>query len=101
MEDLRRDLASLEDLITERETLFKDAITLAEAEDISSLLTATTENPQIIIDKEMEKYSDIQGEIKKNVERQKEVLEVLSVSLTSYYHTTSSSMIGNKPTFLE
>jgi len=76
--ELRNDLNRIEDLITERENLLKEILTATDADQVTHSLM-DQENPQSIIDEELEKYKSIEAEIQRNIEEQKTLLDKLAV----------------------
>ena len=77
--DLRNKLNRLEDLIAERENLLKEILSATDADEVTHSLM-DQENPQSIVDQELDKFKSVEAEIQRNIEEQKTLLEDLAVS---------------------
>ena len=74
-------LAKLEEFISERENILKEAIKCSETDDISSNLISGERDSQTIMEDELKKYEEFKSDINQNVEQQSKLFQEIYVRL--------------------
>ena len=94
--ELKKALAKLEDLIAERETLLKETLSVAESDDISADVMSGDKDSQSVMEQSMEKYSEFDSEIQKNVAAQQTLFDELYVS-SRFLSSSVLILLGIEP----